>query len=112
MTKKKNKSIERICANCKLFKPENNECSIVILHDGKRHHLPMSPEDECFFEEMYFDPTTKAMEDFAGDIQEVKFWVEDENGEKTDKNGKVKIEYPDGFFGKSLDKLLDIPPET
>ena len=107
--KKKQKYIERICANCKLFNPHKSECSVVILHEGQRHRIPVDAEDECFFEGMYFDPTTKAMEDFAGDIQEVKFWVENEKGEKTDKNGAVKIEYPEGFFGKDAESLFGLP---
>jgi hypothetical protein len=107
--KKKQKHIERICANCKLFNPDSNTCSIVVLHEGQRHRLPVDAEDECFFEGMYFDPTTKAMEDFAGDIKEVKFWVENEAGEKTNGKGAVKMEFPEGFFGKGTDALFDLP---
>lgn len=109
MPKKKNKYIQRICNNCKLFNPHSSECSVVILHEGERHRIPVDPQDECFFEGMYFDPTTKAMEDFAGDIKEVKFWVENEKGEKTNKNGTVKMEYPEGFFGKNAESLFDLP---
>ena len=98
------KKIERICKNCKLFDSENNFCGIVVLWEGERQHLPVDAEDACFFEEEYFDPVTKSTESFAEDIQEVKFWTEDEKGEKTDGNGVVKIEYPEGFFGNQTVK--------
>lgn len=103
------KTIARICKNCKLFDPNKSQCSVVILHEGQRIKLPMDPDDSCFFEEQYFDPTTKSLEDFANEIQEVKFWVEDEHGKKTDKDGKVKVEYPIGFFG-DIDHPVDDSP--
>ena len=106
MKRKKTKEIERICKNCKLFDPANRRCAVVVLHEGQRVRVPVDAEDPCFFEGVYFDPSTKAMEDFAGDIKEVKFWVENERGEKTDKNGAVKIEYPEDFFGN--EKLFDV----
>lgn len=94
----KKKQIKRICDNCKLFNPAKSECAIIVLHEGQRLHLPVVAEDPCFFEESYFDPNSKAMEDFAGEIKEVKFWVENEQGEKIDGNGTVKMEYPEGFI--------------
>lgn len=108
MTKKQ---IERICNNCKLYDGNRKECSVVVLVEGNRYKIPMDPEDTCFYETGYFDPTTKATENFAEDIQEVKFWLEDEKGRKVGKrkwwqfwkkpeNTVVKIEYPKGFFGK------------
>ena len=33
-------------------------------------------------------------------IQQVRWWVEDENGNHVDGNGIVKMEYPIGFFGE------------
>lgn len=104
---KRNKPIERICGNCKLYDPQKSECSVVILHEGERHKLPVIPTETCFFEGEYFDPTTKAMEDFAGDLKEARFWVEDKQGRKTDGDGVVKMEYPEDFFGKTLDDILD-----
>lgn len=95
------KTIERICKNCKLFDAKSRVCAVIILHEGKRRNLPTDAEDKCFFEQGYFDPTTRAIEDFAGEIQEVKFWVEDENGEKTRGDGKVMIQYPENFFPDS-----------
>lgn len=106
------KQIERICKNCKLFNPQKLECSVVVLNEGKRYRLPVDPGDSCFFEEEYFDPTTKAMEAFGEDVKEVKFWVENEKGEKTSGNGTVKMEYPEGFFGKSLTELFGLGEET
>ena len=91
-------SIERICKNCLLFNPQKSECSVVILHDGKRIKLPVDEKDPCFFEQEYIDPITGQKDNF-NDIQQVKFWVENPNtGEKTD-HGIVKMEYPEGFFG-------------
>lgn len=93
------KQIKKICNNCRLYNPEQHNCSVVILHEGQRHRIPVSPEDACFFEGEYFDPTTKAIDSFAAEIKEVKFWVENKDGEKIDGDGVVKIEYPEGFFG-------------
>ncbi len=95
----KNQSIKKICGNCKLFDAGKSQCSIVVLHEGERVRIPVEANDACFFEEEYFDPTTKALENFVEDLKEVKFWVENEKGEKTNENGVVKIEYPEGFFG-------------
>lgn len=95
----KKKSIERKCKNCKLFNAQEGHCQIVVLFEGKRTHVPMEPDDDCIYEESYFDPTTKAMENFSEDVKEVKFWVENEQGEKTAGDGVVKMEYPEGFFG-------------
>ena len=96
----KKKHIDRICNNCKLYNPKEEHCSVVILYEGERRHLPVDPQDACFYEGGYFDATTKAVEDFAADIQEVKFWVENEDGRKTDQDGIVKMEYPEGFLGE------------
>lgn len=95
------KNIKKICANCKLFDPSKSICSVVILHEGKRHKIPVEASDNCFFEGEYFDPTTNALEVFADEIKEVKFWVENQEGEKIKGDGVVKIEYPEGFFGEA-----------
>jgi hypothetical protein len=96
---KKKKKIERICKNCKLFNPKKLECSVVILYGGERFHLPVDPQDSCFFEKEVFDPITGKKEDL-NEIKEVKWWVEDPvTGKQSDK-GNVKIQYPEGFFGK------------
>jgi len=96
----KKKHIERICKNCKLYSPKENHCSVVVLWEGERTHLPVNAQDTCFYEQGYFDPGTKSVESFSRDIQEVKFWVENEDGRKTNKDGVVKMEYPEGFFGE------------
>jgi sugar phosphate isomerase/epimerase len=106
--KKTKKRIERICRNCKLFDPAKSECAVVVLHEGQRLHLPVLAKDPCFFEGEYFDATSKAKEDFAGEIKEVKFWVENKQGQKTDGNGIVKMEYPEGFLGTGADEMLGL----
>tara|TARA_Y100000034_G_scaffold124273_1_gene172216 strand:+ start:2287 stop:2616 length:330 start_codon:yes stop_codon:yes gene_type:complete len=104
-------SVERICKNCKLFNPETNRCAVVILHGGEKYNLPVDERDTCFFEDQFTAITPKFdrsgnlksidEETFTPEIQEVKWWVEDPNtGETTDGDGVVKIEYPQGFFGK------------
>ena len=106
------KQIDRICQNCKLFDPASSRCSVVVLYEGERHRLPVHPKDPCFFENAYFDPVANRFDDFADEIKEVKFWVEDENGQKTDKHGTVKIEYPEGFVGnEDVFALPDIGEE-
>lgn len=100
------KNVERICKNCKLYDPKTSECSIVILFEGQRTRVPVLAHEPCFFEGQYFDPTTKSLESFTEEVQEVKFWVEDDKGKKTDGNGTVKIEYPEGFFGTNLRDII------
>ena len=105
------KKVKKICGNCKLFDPENNLCAVCVIADpamaeamdveiGARIHIPVDAGDKCFYEERYFDPTTKAMEDF-NEIKEVQFWVENQRGDKVGGDGVVKIKYPEGFFGES-----------
>lgn len=92
-------SIERICKNCLLFDPQKSECTVVILHEGKRIKIPVCAEDPCFFEQEYIDAQTGKVDDF-NEIQQVKFWVENTSGELSEE-GIVKIEYPEGFFGET-----------
>ena len=86
------KKIEKICKNCKLFNAPERRCSVVILHEGQKINIPVDAQDPCFFEEPYFDPMTKTEENF-NEIKEIRMWVEDQNGNKSD-HGVVKIEYP------------------
>lgn len=58
------------------------ECKVAILVDGVHRNLPVFPEDNCHLEELQIS------------VDQVR-WFEDEQ----DKN-KIKIEYPEGFFGK------------
>ena len=60
--------------------------------DGKEYHMPVDPGDKCHMDEIGIE------------IKQVRWWVEDEEGKPTDKNGKVKIEYPEEFFGNEKEK--------
>jgi len=90
---KKNRS-EPKCKNCLLYNPNKGTCGVAILHEGKQMHLPVEAEDDCFFENEF---VAKNGDEFRAEVQEVRWWVDnpDEKG-----NGQVKMEYPDGFFGK------------
>ena len=77
------------CGNCLLFDGSNQACSVAILIDGNKYHMPVSPEDKCHMDELGIP------------VSQVRWWVEDPNtGEKTDRKGVVKIEYPEDFFGR------------
>lgn len=82
---KKSKPKE-ICGNCLLYNNIKKECKVAILIEGKEHHMPVFPNDKCHMEELGIE------------VQQVRWWVEDEKGEQIDGNGVVKIEYPEGFF--------------
>jgi hypothetical protein len=90
------KKIEHICNNCKLYDPQKSLCKIVVLHEGERTNVPVSPHDPCFYESV----DGWEGESFVADVKEVKFWVENKEGQKTDGDGIVKMEYPEGFFGE------------
>ena len=90
----KKKAVERVCGNCKLYNAQRGVCAIVILFNGERQHIPVDHDDPCFYDGMDTD------QGFIEDIKEVKFWVENEKGDKTDGEGTVKMEYPEGFFGE------------
>jgi hypothetical protein len=80
---------EPICGNCLLFNRSESVCNVAILMEGQKYHMPVSPEDKCHMDELGIQ------------VNQVRWWVEDpKTGEKTEKNGVVKIEYPDDFFGK------------
>lgn len=107
------KTVERICRNCRLYDEGRGVCSVIVLYEGEKLNVPMDPKDACLYETEYFDPTTKAIESFAEDIKEVKLWVENEKGEKVAGDGIVKIEYPEGFFGKDQDdEIIDADQDT
>lgn len=93
------KKIKEVCGNCKLFDPSGGVCRIVVLHEGSRVNVPVDPTEKCFFDQTYFDPVEKENVSLLDWVKQARFWVEDEKGQKTDKNGTVKIEYPEGFFG-------------
>ncbi len=84
----KKKPLEKICGNCLLYNREKGECKVAVLVEGKEYHLPVFAKDKCHMEELNIP------------VQQVRWWVEDENGNQTDGNGTVKVEYPIGFFGE------------
>lgn len=83
---KKKKKVKEICGNCLLYNNDKKECKVAVLIEGHEYHMPVSPQDKCH------------MESLGIEIQQVRWWVEDKNGEPTAGNGKVKIEYPSNFF--------------
>ena len=74
------------CGNCLLYDPEKKHCKVAILIEGKKFNMPVFVDDNCHMEELNIP------------IQQVRWWVENEKGEP-DSKGKVKIEYPENFFG-------------
>ena len=83
----KKKKIEKICGNCLLYNQKKGECKVAVLIEGNEYHMPVFPKDKCHMEELGIE------------IQQVRWWVEDENGNSINGNGKVKVEYPENFFG-------------
>jgi hypothetical protein len=83
------KKIEPKCKNCLLYKKEKKECGVSVIIEGRIMHLPVSPEDNCHMDELGIE------------VNQVRWWVENKNtGEQIEKDGIVKIEYPEGFFGR------------
>lgn len=82
------KKIDPICGNCLLFRRDRGECGVAVLIEGQTFHMPVEAKDKCHMEEL------------GVEVKQVRWWVEDNAGEKTDKEGLVKIEYPEGFFGR------------
>jgi len=97
----KSRKVQPICKKCRLFDEKKGLCQVVILHEGQRIHLPVFPDDACFFENQFTAINEEGQtEHFKVGVEQVKFWVEDsKTGEKTNGNGVVKIEYPETFFG-------------
>lgn len=83
----KKKKVKEICGNCMLFNNTDNICKIAVLVNGEEMHMPVLPTDKCHFDELGIK------------VEQVRWWVEDEDGKPTQGDGKVKIEYPKGFFG-------------
>jgi hypothetical protein len=82
------KKVEPICGNCLLYDHPRSQCKVAILVAGKEYHMPVFPQDHCHMDELGIP------------VQQIRWWVEDDKGKPTEGNGTVKIEYPDGFFGK------------
>jgi hypothetical protein len=84
----KKKPVEKVCGNCLLYNHEKKECKVAVLVEGQEYHLPVFHRDKCHLEQLNIP------------VQQVRWWVEDENGNQTEGNGTVKVEYPTGFFGE------------
>lgn len=84
------KEIEKKCKNCLLYDRAKGQCKVAILINGEEIHMPVSPEDNCHMDELNIP------------VEQVRWWVEDpKTGLPTDGKGKVKIEYPENFFGEN-----------
>ena len=81
------KKLQKTCGNCLLYNHDKKECRVAILLEGVEYHMPVSVEDPCHMDELQIP------------VNQVRWWVEDEEGKPTDGNGVVKIEYPENFFG-------------
>jgi len=105
---KKKKPLKPICKNCKLFHRRKRHCNVAVLYAGKEIHLPVDPEDDCFFQSEFIpidEDHPEVVEPLGEHLKEVRFWCEDPiTGEPT-QEGNVKIEYPEGFFGPDLNEL-------
>lgn len=84
----KKKPLEKNCGNCLLYNNTKGECRVAILIEGQEHHMPVFPQDKCHMDELNIP------------VQQVRWWVEDNDGNPTKGNGTVKMEYPAGFFGE------------
>jgi len=84
------KNIEKICNNCLLYDRSKGQCKVGVLVDGVEYHMPVFPADKCHFD------------DIGIEIKQVRWWVEDDEGNPTSKDGTVKVEYPADFFGKEI----------
>jgi|GEM_PF-2129776 len=84
----KKKKIEPKCKNCLLYNRDKGVCKVAILIDGEQIHMPVFPEDNCHMEELGIP------------VEQVRWYVEDPKTGEPATEGKVKIEYPVGFFGK------------
>lgn len=85
---KRKKQVEPICKNCLLYDAPRGQCKVAVLVEGTEYHLPVFPNDRCHMDELGIE------------VQQVRWWVEDDDGNPTKGSGKVKIEYPEGFFGQ------------
>lgn len=71
------------------------------MYEGEKYNLPVDEDDDCFFENQFTAINEDGqVESFKTEVQQARFWVEDEKtGKPTTGQGVVKIEYSDGFFG-------------
>ena len=82
----KNKKQQQICRTCGAYNKAKGECRVAILYGGTEFHMPVAAEDKCHMLELGIP------------VDQVRWFVEDEDGNPS-KTGKVKIEYPENFFG-------------
>jgi hypothetical protein len=103
------KKIKPICGNCRLFNPAEKRCGVIVLYGGQKYNLPVEAHDRCFYEKEFIAINDEGhAESFKAEVQQVKFWMEDPHtGKKVNKNGVVKIEYPEGFFGTDEPKKIE-----
>ena len=105
-----------ICERCQLFDAKKGFCRVLIipppgvaeefgLQKGQKINIPVSAKDECFFEQEFkaIDKEHSNVERFKIEVQQVKVWVENPKTGERCKQGVVKIEYPEGYWG-DLDK--------
>jgi hypothetical protein len=85
---KKKKKLKKVCGNCLLYNNKKKECKVAIILEGEEYHMPVHHDDKCHMDELNIP------------VEQVRWWVEDENGKPTEGKGKVKMEYPIGFFGQ------------
>lgn len=93
----KKKKQDEVCGNCRLYNADKKTCRIAVLHAGEQIHIPVSPEDLCFFEENYFDPGEK----ISDHVKQIRWWVENPDTGEQDNEGIVKIELPEDFNSPS-----------
>ena len=94
------KKIEPRCRNCKLYNWDEKVCKVIILYEGARINVPTDPNDLCLYEDKFTEilPNGEVRE-FTPKPEQIRMWVEDPvTGKKTDKNGVVKIEFPEGLY--------------
>lgn len=72
MKKKKKKSVEKICKNCKLYNPVDKVCGVTVLIHGEKYELPTLPQNKCFWEKEGIE------------IEELKMWSDGKNGYVSD----------------------------
>lgn len=79
---------EPICKNCLLYDREKGQCKVAILIKGYEFHMPVEETNHCHMDEL------------GVPVNQVRWFVEDPESHEPSEKGIVKIEYPEGFFGK------------
>lgn len=81
------KSVKKICKNCRLYNPQEGVCAVTVMHGGEYLELKVKPNDRCWWERMEQELATLDGEDTQIEIQQVcvKYDLD---------NKKMKIETP------------------